>query len=141
MDNNSKTDLEKLDFQFTSKPLLVGGKAMEYYNLRPAGKDIDFIITHADYDRLAQQYPDNLKEIWGDLGVCVYEFEIWQTICLFDYAFLSAGAIDAGEYLVISLEKLLFLKALGMEIPKYHADLEMLVKRILKIQYETYYHK
>jgi hypothetical protein len=26
-------DLEKLGFEFTSKPLLIGGKAMEYYGL------------------------------------------------------------------------------------------------------------
>ena len=65
--------------------------AMQYYGLRPSGADIDFVITRADYARLAQQYPDNLKDLWGDLGVCVFEFEIWQSICLFDYDHLLAG--------------------------------------------------
>jgi len=35
-------------------------------------------------------------------------------------------------YIIISLEKLLFLKALAMEIPKYHKDLEMIVELVLK---------
>jgi hypothetical protein len=123
-------DLSKLDFTFHTKPLLIGGKAMEHYGLRQAGRDIDFVITAEDYERLAQQYPDYLRDLWGDLGVCVYEFEIWKSICLFDYAFLSAGAVDAGDYLVISLEKLLFLKAMAMEVEKYHKDLEMIVKKV-----------
>jgi hypothetical protein len=110
-------DLNKLDFTFASKPLLIGGKAMEYYGLRKAGADIGSVIMAEDYERLARKYPDNLRDLGGDLGVCVFEFEIWKSICLFDYQFLSAGATGKEEYLIISLEKLLFLKALGMGSP------------------------
>jgi hypothetical protein len=130
-------DLKKLDFEFTSKPLLIGGKAMEHYGLREAGADIDFVITVEDYERLALKYPDHLREIGGDLGVCVFEFETWKSICLFDYQFLSVGAIEQDAYLVISLDRLLFLKALGMEVPKYHRDLELIVEKALQLQYET----
>ena len=70
-------DLSKLNHTFSSKPLLIGGKAMEYYGLRQAGKDIDFVITKADYEQLSQHYPEHLRDLWGDLGVCVYEFEVW----------------------------------------------------------------
>lgn len=38
-------DLSNLDFSFQARPLLIGGKAMEYYGLRQAGSDIDFVIT------------------------------------------------------------------------------------------------
>jgi hypothetical protein len=127
-------DLGKLGFTFALKPLLIGGRAMDYYGLRPSGEDIDFVITASDYGWLSQIYPDHLKNLGGDLGVCVYEFEIWKTICLFDYAFLSQGAVEAEDYLIISLEKLLFLKALAMEVPKYHRDLELIVKKILQLQ-------
>lgn len=127
-------DLGKLAFTFSAKPLLIGGMAMQYYGLRPSGRDIDLVIPREDRARLAAQYPDAQKDLYGDLGVCVYEFEIWQTICLFDYAFLSAGAIDCGDLLVISLEKLLFLKALAMSVPKYHHDLELIVARIRRDQ-------
>ena len=114
-------DLSRLNFIFTSKPLLIGGMAMEYYGLRPSGADIDFVITPEDYERLAGQYPDHLKEIWGDMGVCIYEFEIWKSICLFGYEHLSSGAVDLADYRVISLEKLLLLKALGMRKPNITA--------------------
>lgn len=136
-------DLSELNFQFTSRPLLIGGKAMEYYGLRPAGADIDFVISRQDHARLWQQYPDHHKEIWGDFGVCVRaggcDFEIWDSICLFDYPFLSDGALEEGDILVISLQKLLFLKALAMREPKYHRDLELLVERVVGTNYQTHY--
>jgi len=132
-------ELSKLSHTFKVKPLLVGGKAMEFYGLRQAGADIDFIITREDYAALAARYPDHLKDLWGDLGVCEFGFELWTCIMLRDYDDLSTGAIDAGEYLVISLEKLLLLKALGMKIAKYHADLELLVKKITEDAYAAWW--
>jgi hypothetical protein len=139
MDVTMQLDLGRLDFTFTTPPLLIGGKAMEYYGLRPAGADIDLVITAKDYARLARQYPDHLKEIGGDLGVCVHEFEIWKSICLFDYAFLSEQALEQAGCRVISLEKLLFLKALGMKEAKYHRDLELIVERVLQDRYDKFY--
>ena len=130
--------LKKLDFEFAVKPLLIGGKAMEYYGLRKSGADIDFVISSQDYERLAKKYPDNLKDLYGDLGVCVAEFEIWKTICLFGYNFLAEGAVEKQDHLVISLEKLLFLKALAMQVPKYHQDLQLIVDRVRQGQYQNY---
>ena len=133
-----KIELDKLDFRFTSKPLLIGGRAMEYYELRKAGRDVDFVITGEDYEGLSRRYPDHRREIGGDLGVCIYEFEIWKTICLFDYSFLSNDAIEEKEYLVSSLEKLLFMRAIAMKEPKYRRDLELIVERVLQVQYENF---
>ncbi len=132
-------DLAKLDYAFETRPLLIGGMAMEFYDLRRAGNDIDYVVTVADYARLAQKYPGHLKDLGGDLGVCVYEFEIWKSICLFDYEYLLPGAIDQGEYLVISLEKLLFLKALGVKEDKYRHDLERIVKKITDDRYAAWW--
>ncbi len=134
-----RIDLSRFHHAFRTKPLLIGGKAMEYYGLRLAGADIDFVVTRGDYEALAQRYPDTLRDLWGDLGVCPYEFEIWTSICLFDYEDLSPGAIDSGDYLVISLEKLLFLKALAMEKEKYHRDLEMIVQKIRSEKYAPWW--
>lgn len=136
---NTKIDLKKLDYNFHQKPLLIGGKAMEYYELRKAANDIDFVISNEDYEGLKEKYPEpqNHKDLFGDLGIIVDEFELWKCICLFDYGFLSKDAIEKEEYLIISLEKLLFLKALAMKEEKYHKDLELIVKKILKIQYDT----
>jgi hypothetical protein len=71
--------------------------------------------------------------------LCVHEFEIWKSICLFDYEYLSAGALDAGEYLIMALDRLLFLKALGMKEEKYHKDLELIVKKILDEKYAAWW--
>ena len=131
-------ELEKLDYKFKYKPLLIGGKAMEYYGLRKAGVDIDLVVHPVDHETLVNKYPSNIKDLYGDIGVCEFGFEIWNQICTFDYQYLKANAIEEETFLVISLEMLLFLKALAMEIPKYHKDLELVVKKVLDKAYENY---
>ena len=108
---------------------------MEYYGLRKAGLDIDLVIHSEDHDNLKIKYPNNIKDLYGDIGICEFNFEIWNQICTFDYEYLSNNAIEENKYRVISLEKLLFLKALAMEIPKYHNDLKMVIELVLKKAY------
>ena len=131
-------ELEKINYKFKYKPLLIGGKAMEYYGLRKAGTDIDLVVHPMDHEALTAMYPLNIKDLYGDIGVCERGFEIWNQICTFDYQYLKTNAIEEESYLVVSLERLLFLKALAMEIPKYHKDLELVVKKILDDAYENY---
>lgn len=128
--------LDELKFTFSSKPLLIGGGAMEFYGLRKAGDDIDWVISHSDHARLSLKYPDHLKDVHGDRGVCEFGFEIWNQICTFDYDNLRQGALEKDAYLVVSLEKLLFLKAIAMRIPKYKRDLELVVELVLKTAYK-----
>lgn len=127
--------LEKLKFDFEYKPLLVGGMAMEYYGLRKAGRDIDLIVHPSDHARLKEMYPNNIKDLYGDIGICEFDFEIWNQICTFDYDYLREKAVEEENCLVISLEKLLFMKAMGMEIQKYHDDMALIVKLILDKAY------
>jgi hypothetical protein len=130
--------LATLRYAFVRKPLLVGGRAMEYYGLRASGPDIDLVADREDVARLAARYPDRLKDLWGDLGVCPFHFEIWKSICLFDYDDLRPDAVDAGEVLVISLEKLLLLKAVAMRKEKYLADTRLVADRLLKDRSRSY---
>lgn len=109
--------------------------------MRKSGVDIDLIVSTTDYEALAKQYPNNLKDVWGDLGVVVGDFEIWKTIRLYNYEFLSQGASDLGDVLVISLEKLLFmtaLSALSPENDKYMSDLKLIVAKVMEIQYKGF---
>ncbi len=129
-------DFSPLHFAFAKKPLLVGGKAMEYYGLRRAGDDIDLIVVKEDLAELIKLYPAYLKDLWGDFGVAVHGFEIWKTISYFDYYFLSEDAVEEENYLVISLMKLLMQKTLAMHNPKYRKDLELIVKKIIENQSE-----
>ncbi len=129
-------DLTKLNFTFRHKPLLIGGKAMEYYDIRKAGADIDFVVAPDDHKRLVAQYPDHIKDLYGDVGVIEYEFEIWNTICRFDYDNLGEGAIEEDEYLVVSIEKLLMLKAIAMKAnEKYRRDVQLIADYILDKAY------
>lgn len=127
--------LEKLDFHFEDKPLLIGGMAMEYYGLRKTGADIDLVISARDHARLKQQYPDHVKDLWGDIGICEFEFEIWNTICRYDYEALKVGAIEEPTLLIISIEQLLFLKALAIRKAKYYQDVLLLIEEIMRRQH------
>lgn len=68
-------DFSAFGYEFKQKPLIVGGKAKEYYGVRQAGKDIDLIVMPEDYEGLAKLYPDFLKDLYGDLGVCTKGFD------------------------------------------------------------------
>ncbi len=127
--------LEQLAFQFQDKPLLIGGMAMEYYDLRKAGADIDLVISARDHARLKARYPDHVKDLHGDIGICEFGFEIWNQICRFDYEELKVGAIEEASLLIISLERLLFLKTLAIKHEKYYRDVLLLVDEILKRKY------
>jgi hypothetical protein len=127
--------LEKLDYPFQDKPLLIGGKAMEYYGLRKSGADIDLVISAIDHANLKAQCPDHVKDLYGDIGICEYEFEIWNQICRYDYEELKDGAMEEPSFLVISLERLLFLKTLAIKEEKYYKDVLLLVDEILKRKY------
>ncbi len=108
---------------FARKPLVIGGMAMEYYGMRKAGADIDLVISNEDYLALALKYPDKRKDIYGDLGVVLSEFEIWRSIALLDYDFLQKDAVSEGNLLVVSLDRLLFMRVCAMEVEKYRKDL------------------
>ena len=82
-------DLDQLQHTFVDKPLLIGGKAMEYYHLRVAGADVDLVVSVHDHDSLKRLYPDDVKDIRGDIGVCAFGSEMWNQICLFQYDFLN----------------------------------------------------
>ena len=127
---------EALSYRFKSKPLLIGGAAMEHYGLRKRGADIDLVVTEEDYQALASMHLAFKRDIYGDLGVCKGEYEVWRTIMMFGYDHLSEEAEERGDLLVVSLEKLLLLKALGMKEEKYFNDLGLIVKKIIDTQYE-----
>jgi hypothetical protein len=131
-------NFSSLDFTFSKKPLLIGGKAMEYYGLRQAGADIDLVVPKSDLERLIQRHPHTVKDLWGDLGVAINGFEIWKSIDYFDYDYLSIDAIEEDSFFVISLEKLLLQKAMAMHKPKYLKDLELVVKKIKDNQHSHF---
>ncbi len=127
--------LGKLGFMFAHKPLLIGGRAMEYYGIRKAGADIDFVISGIDHENLAKKYPDHIQDLYGDLGICEFGLEMWNQICRFTYDDLKENAIEKDHFLVASLEKLVLLKTIAIRLEKSKKDLELLSECILDLQY------
>jgi hypothetical protein len=136
-------DLSLIGHTFIHKPLLVGGKAMEYYGLRKAGNDIDFLVSQGDYEALAKKYPDSLRDLYGDREVKVGNFELWTCMRLFDYNFHKRNAIELENILVVSLDQLMLMKAIAYDVPQSADDLKLLSKKVNDIQYgidETFPH-
>ncbi len=118
--------LRPLSLTFQSKPILIGGMAMEYYGMRKAGADIDLVISNEDYLALAAKYSDKRKDLYGDLGLILNELEIWRSIALLDYDFFLKDAIDEGEVFVVSIDRLLWMRVCAMEVEKYRKDLDLM---------------
>lgn len=129
-------DLSVFDIPFTSKPLIIGGMAMAYYGLRKKGSDVDLILTNEDYQTLAQKYPNNRVDRWGDLYISLRQYECLRSIFRFDYAFLSENAVEYASVKVISPEKLFFMKVLAYEnqpeVQKHVTDYKLLWDYFLK---------
>ena len=139
----------KLSFKFERKPLLIGGLAMEFYELRKAGKDVDFVLDKNDHRRLKSHLhkkgmiylkgsnTSGYKEIpefvdlYGDHGLLYHEYEFWNNILLFDYDFLSLNAVEKNSCLIISLEKLLFLKALDKPLSLNLGGMDLLLQILI----------
>ncbi len=129
-----KIDLSRLDYTFATPPLLIGGVAMGVLWPAAAGADVDFVITPADYEGLARRYPDHLRDLWGDLGVAFSSSRSGRHLPA-RYDDLALGAIAAEGYRIISLERLLLLKAFGYKVEKYRRDLELIADRLLESGY------
>ena len=118
--------LNEIPLSFINKPIIIGGMAMEYYGMRKAGRDIDLIISQDDYHVLSEKYPDNKKDLYGDLGFIINKFEIWRSIALIDYDFFLQDAIDEGNVLIVSIDRLLWMRVCAMEVEKYKKDLYLM---------------
>jgi hypothetical protein len=118
--------LNEIPLSFIKKPIIIGGMAMEYYGMRKAGRDMDLIISQDDYHVLSEKYPDNKKDLYGDLGFIINKFEIWRSIALIDYDFFLKDAIDEGNVLIVSIDRLLWMRVCAMEVEKYKKDLDLM---------------
>ena len=123
-------DFSEINITFSSKPLVFGGLAMEYYGLRK-GRDIDLFISNEDYQVLVKKYPKNKKDIWGDLGLVIGKYDFLRSVFRLDYDFYSDGSFEYETYKVMSFEKLFFMKAIAYNnnpgIQKYSDDFKLMI--------------
>jgi hypothetical protein len=107
-----KTLFTHLDHTFLLKPLLITGKAMEYYQLRH-GDDYDFLVPAPEFERLREAFPaGQFTNVRGEQGVRIGTYEFFVNLFGFSYSELETKAVNERDYQVIHLEFLLFLKTL-----------------------------
>jgi predicted nuclease with TOPRIM domain len=133
--------LASSNLSFAKKPILIGGMAMEFYEMRKAGADIDLIITDDDYQILAEKYSNDRKDLYGDLGIVTGKFEIWRSIAHLDYDFFKKDAIEKENILIVSIDRLLWTRVCAMEEEKYRNDLKLLKEYYYKNYTNPKYHQ
>ena len=143
--------LKTLDtiYKFKDNPILIGGGAMEYYNLRTTGNDLDIIISERDKTELLKNgYKLNLfggkteKEVDSTFSnFCGTGVDLVVTLNQYDYNFFKINTIyyrNRSDLLVISLENLLFTKVIAGHYSggKHKDDIQLVIKGIEKQQYK-----
>ena len=119
-------------YAFLTKPIIVGGLAMEFHGIRPHGSDIDMIVTDADYQALKVRFPQWKKDVWGDLGISSGGYELFRSIWKLDYGYFSRDVIEFDRYMVISLDRLLLMKALSRGAgEKHRQDFDLILRHVL----------
>jgi hypothetical protein len=138
----SKTLFDHFDHQFLLKPLLIMGRAMEYYGLRH-GNDSDFIVPKPEFERLCEAFPDGqFTNVRGEKGVRSGTYEFYVDVFGFGYYELEREAVDEQDYLVVHLEFLLFLKTVTLihepENQKARQDMLLLMDKLGVLQLVLY---
>ncbi|RFZ79137.1 hypothetical protein DS742_09765 [Lacrimispora amygdalina] len=60
------------------------------------------------------------------MGFIINTFEIWRSIALIDYDFFLKDAVEEGTVLVVSIDRLLWMRVSAMEVEKYKKDLDLM---------------
>lgn len=136
-------------YTFLDKPILLGGMAMQYYNLRESGHDLDIMISKRDKDELLEKgYKLNLfggkteSEVDATFtNIENLDLDLVITLNQYDYEFFKRDSkLLEGNYnlLVISIENLLITKIFAKHyspLEKHEEDVKLIIKGIEKIKY------
>ncbi len=128
------TLFDTLGHTFMLKPLLVTGKAMEYYGLRQ-GNDYDFVVPQEEFRRLLGVFRERrFTTPLGETGIRVGSYEFYSSLYGLTYYQLEREAINQQDYLIIHLELLLFLKTLTTihepENKQARQDMRLLMQKL-----------
>lgn len=153
---------EKIKFDFKDPLILIGGGAMEFYNMRRTSHDYDFIISRRDAVEMRKtQYATYLNHFGGTVfDSDGFSTDVDSTFSgvegMFDFAvtmfqyphdfFLQTSLPIANNIRVVSREHLLLMKALAAtnhewmgelskNIKKQRKDMDLIIKSIVESQY------
>ena len=134
-----------MNYQFKYPPILVGGKAMEYYGLRKCGRDMDYVVHKTDYKNLLKIENPNKYFPLQTPGITYTggkkDMDFFLHLYQFDYNRLKQNAVKKGNMLIISKEDLILLKTMGLTNKKYKnkhkKDILLLAKSLVRSKYSV----
>ena len=136
-------------YQFIEPPILLGGIAMKYYDLRECGHDLDMMISNTDKNNLLKLgYPLNLfgGKSESDVdstfsNILDLHLDLVITLNQYDYDFFKQRAKTLPEnkdLLIISIEDLLLTKIFAQtysNFEKHSQDVKLIIQGIEKRNY------
>ena len=134
------------NYKFINKPLVVGGLALEHYNIRETTHDYDYMVSPSDWIELKKIHSDkinlfggkNEKDVDATINLKENPIDLISTLFQFNYNSLVKNSIDFPEYKIISIANLLLTKTLGAvynKDPKSINDQKLIVDKIVELQY------
>ncbi len=103
-----------LPLTFLLKPLLITGKAMEYYGLRPEHEST-FLVPKPEFERLWAAIPEgHFTTDQNEKSICIGTTVFYIKLFGFGYYDLEVEAMEERDYFVLHIEFLLFLNTLTL---------------------------
>ena len=75
-----------------------------------------------DYQNLKRKYPKNRKDVWGDFGLAIQDFELFRSMYKFDYSYYTQGSIALGGFLIVGIDMLFRMKIYAMYAGEKHRE-------------------
>ena len=136
------------NYKFKQKPLVVGGLALQFYGIRQAGHDFDYMVSFEDWEKLKLLYLDNINLFGGktekDVDATINldknneHIDLISTLYQFNYDYLQQSSIEYKDFRIISLPMLLMVKtlaAINNNHEKSKRDQKLIVDFIVSKQY------
>lgn len=123
-----------LPITFLLKPLLITGKAMQYYGLRPEHEST-FLVPKPEFERLWAAIPEgHLTTGQNEKGVRLGTMIFYVKLFGFSYYDLEIEAMEERDYFVLHIEFLLFLNTVTLihhpENQQARRDVLLLLERL-----------
>jgi hypothetical protein len=136
------------NYKFKEKPLVVGGLALQFYGIREAGHDFDYVVSSEDWKILKTLHPNNINLFGGkteqDVDATINlenmneHIDLISTLYQFNHDYLQQSSIEYIEFRIISLPMLLMVKtlaAINNNDEKSKRDQQLIVDFIVSKQY------
>lgn len=143
--------LKSCNYKFSKTPILVGGLALEYYNIRKSGHDADFMICDEDWQILKKIHPEKINLFGGDkesdvdatINLKKECVDLIKTLYQFNYNYFINNCIEHNldennNIQIMSIRDLLFVKTLAADYnndKKSQIDKKLIMNFIVNIKY------